>query len=396
MKQFHYKVYDEEGGIHEGSLAAKTKQEAAAALFGEGLSVIRLSEKKEPRHFFRGRPFGSRRSLSLLASSWAALLSAGLTVTEALSLLASKERPQERKILLNARERIASGHSLSESFAAGGWCPSFFISLLEVGEMTGTLPSALTHIALYYEKEDLFRRRLSRALAYPLFVLAFALVLLLVILLFILPSFAMLFETLGITLPLAARAGLALGLFLRHWGLLLGLGLLLVLIAGALHFRTRAGRRRKEAWLYRSAFYRRLLLIRFTLSLASFLESGKPLSEALVASTKVLGNHMAEEKVHGMERKLRQGENFASAWEASGFCFPLLFELCQVGLSSGELPRFLNQAARLMTTETEEKLRRFRQIAEPVMLLFVGGLTALVLFSVMLPVFQMAGSHLAK
>lgn len=395
MKQFHYKVYDEEGGIHEGSLAAKTKREAAEALFSEGLSVIRLSEKKEPRHFFHGRPFGSRRSLSLLASSWAALLSAGLTVTEALSLLAAKERPQERKILLTVRERIASGHSLSES-VAGGWCPSFFISLLEVGEMTGTLPSALTHIALYYEKEDLFRRRLSRALAYPLFVLAFALVLLLVILLFILPSFAMLFETLGITLPLAAQAGLALGLFLRQWGLLLGLGVSAVLIAGALHFRTRAGRRRKEAWLYRSAFYRRLLLIRFTLSLASFLESGKPLSEALAASTKVLGNHIAEEKVRGMERKLRQGENFASVWEASGFCFPLLFELCQVGLSSGELPRFLNQAARLMTAETEEKLRHFRQIAEPAMLLFVGGLTALVLFSVMLPVFQMAGSHLAK
>lgn len=74
MKQFHYKVYDEEGGIHEGSLAAKTKREAAVALFSEGLSVIRLSEKKEPRRFFHGRPFGSRRSLSLLASSWAALL----------------------------------------------------------------------------------------------------------------------------------------------------------------------------------------------------------------------------------------------------------------------------------------------------------------------------------
>lgn len=394
MKQFHYKAYDEEGGIHEGSLAARTKREAAEALFLEGLSVIRLFEEKEAHRFFRARPFASRRALSLLASSWAALLSAGLTVTESLSLLASKERPQERRLLLSARERIASGHSLSDSFAAGGWCPSFFISLLEVGEMTGTLPSALTHIALYYEKEDLFRRRLLRSLVYPLFVLAFALVLLLVILLFILPSFAMLFETLGITLPLAAQAGLALGLFLRHWGMLLGLVLFAVLIAGALYLRTRAGRWRKEAWLYRSAFYRRLLLIRFTLSLSSFLESGKPLSEALAASMKVLGNHVAEEKVRGMERKLMQGENFASVWEGSGFCFPLLFELCQVGLSSGELPRFLDQAARLMTAETEEKLRHFRHIAEPAMLLFVGSLTALVLFSVMLPVFRMAGSHL--
>ena len=78
MKQFHYKAYDEEGGIHEGSLAARTKREAAAALFSEGLSVIRLFEEKEAHRFFRARPFASRRALSLLASSWAALLSAGL------------------------------------------------------------------------------------------------------------------------------------------------------------------------------------------------------------------------------------------------------------------------------------------------------------------------------
>lgn len=188
--------------------------------------------------------------------------------------------------------------------------------------MTGTLPSALTHIALYYEKEDLFRRHLSRSLAYPLFVLAFALVLLLVILLFILPSFAMLFETLGITLPLLASAGLALGLFLRHWGMLLGLILFAVLIAGALYLRTRAGRRRKEVWLYRSAFYRRLLLIRFTLSLSAFLESGKPLSEALAASRKVLGNHVAEEKVRGMERKLMQGGEFCERMEGKRVLFP--------------------------------------------------------------------------
>lgn len=51
MKQFHYKAYDEEGGIHEGSLAARTKREAAEALFSEGLSVIRLLEEKEARRF---------------------------------------------------------------------------------------------------------------------------------------------------------------------------------------------------------------------------------------------------------------------------------------------------------------------------------------------------------
>lgn len=109
MKQFHYKAYDEEGGIHEGSLAARTKREAAAALFSEGLSVIRLFEEKEAHRFFRARPFASRRSLSLLASSWAALLSAGLTGR-------SRSRSSRRK---KDRRREGSS-SLRESGSRAG------------------------------------------------------------------------------------------------------------------------------------------------------------------------------------------------------------------------------------------------------------------------------------
>ncbi len=167
-------------------------------------------------------------------------------------------------------------------------------------------------------------------------------------------------------------------------------GLLALLLFG----RTGGGKEMGEQFLYRFAFYRRLLLIRFALTLAAFLESGKPLSDSLGDVRNVLGNPAAKSAVFRMQKSVERGEEFPIALSGSGFSTPLLAELARVGMQSGELPKFLKKAAELMGQETEEKLRRFRAILEPAMLLFVGAMTAFVIFSVMLPVFQMAGRSL--
>ena len=97
-----------------------------------------------------------------------------------------------------------------------------------------------------------------------------------------------------------------------------------------------------------------------------------------------------------MKEQVQKGAPFSEVVKGSSFSssFPLLHQLCQVGMESGELPKFLSQAAYMMAAEAERKLARFRAILEPTLLLFVGGITALIIFSVMLPVFQAAGRQL--
>ena len=315
-------------------------------------------------------------------------------MTESLSLLAPHMEKKEREILQAVAKRISKGHMVWDSFLNTGAFPPFFISMLQVGELTGTLPEELSAAALYYKKEDAYIKKIQGALAYPLFVFMFSLVVLLIILLFILPSFQLLFETLGIPLPAGAAMGILVGGFLKGFGqeiaILFLLGLLFLLLYGE----TEAGREKRARLLYRVSFYRQLLLIRFALTLAAFLESGKPISASLGEAGRVLGNPAAKEAVFHVEQAVERGEDFPRALEASGFFSPLLIELSRVGMESGQLPKFLRKAAELMESETEEKIRRFRAILEPAMLLFVGGMTAFIIFSVMLPVFQAAGSHL--
>ncbi len=394
MKRFHYKAYDDDGGVTEGILLASDRRAAARELRERALHPMRLSEVKEKRSFFSKAPFQSRKALALLASEWASLLDAGLLVTDSLGLLAGHRRGKEKNILLTIAKRIGQGHGVGGSFAEVGVFPPFFISMIQVGEMTGTLPEELAAAARYYRKEDSYIKKIKSTLAYPLFVLLFAFSVLLVILLFILPSFETLFETLGIPLPAGAAAGIAVGGFLRNYGAVLSLFLLSGLLALLLYGRTGSGKEIGGRLLYRLSFYRRMLLIRFALTLAAFLESGKPLSESLKDVQEVLGNPSAKEAVSRTQQAVERGKAFSLALSESGFSSPLLSELSRVGMESGELPKFLKKAAELMGEETEEKLRRFRAILEPALLLFVGALTAFVIFSVMLPVFEMAGRSL--
>lgn len=394
MKQFHYKAYDESGSMTEGQVVAEDRRAAAMMVREQALSLVSLAEVKKKHRFLTKTPFQSRKSLGLLASEWASLLDAGILLTESLSLLARHREKKERDILLAVAGRIREGHGAGESFAEVGVFPPFFISMIEVGERTGTLSAELAAAARYYRKEAQYLRKIQSTLAYPLFVLLFAFAVLLVILLFILPSFQTLFETLGVPLPAGAAMGIAVGEFLREYGsglALFFLGTLLLLLLGG---RTEAGKEIAGAILYRFSFYRRMLLIRFALTLAAFLESGKPLSDALKEMGTVLGNPAARDALARLGHSLNKGEKFSEALERSGFSTPLLVELSRVGMESGELPKFLKKSAELMGEETEEKLRRFRAILEPAMLLLVGGMTAFVIFSVMLPIFEVAGRSL--
>lgn len=394
MKRFHYKAYDDDGAMTEGILSASDRQAAAREVRERGLHLMRLSVVKEKRSFLSKAPFHSRKKLALLSSEWASLLEAGLLLTDSLQLLAGHRRGREKEILLSLSERISAGHQVWDSFFETGVFPPFFISMIQVGEMTGTLPEELAAAALYYRKEDAYVKKLQSTLAYPLFVLAFAFAVLLVILLFILPSFETLFETLGIPLPTGAAVGLVVGGFLKESGGLLGLLLLLTLGGMLLYGETEKGKAARDSFLYEFTFYRRMLLIRFALSLSAFLESGKTLSESLADAGDVVGNPAAKSALVRVRFALERGEEFPKALEVSGFSMPLMTELSRVGMESGELPKFLRKAAALMGQETEEKLRRFRAILEPALLLFVGAMTAFVIFSVMLPIFEMAGKSL--
>lgn len=377
-----------------GTVAAATSLEARRLLRAKGLLVIRLQKERTP--LFPSHPFRDRRRLALFCREWASLLAAGLPMTESLSLLESQENRRAALILSRIRSGIETGQSLTAAFRESGAFPAFFLAMLAIGERSGTLPEELLSLSDYYEKEQKFLHDLRGALSYPLFILFFSLLVCAVILTIVLPAFAALFEAIGAPLPFPAKAALSLGLFLKEMGPFLAALLPAAGCGLSLLRRTPRGRLLIDTLLLRSIFLRRLLLIRFCRALAALLQSGSPLSEALESAAAVTGNSRAEEAVLSVSAAVQQGGSFPAALGKSGFTLPLLTHMTAAGMESGELPRFLLHAARLMTSDAENRLARYKSAAEPLLISITGLLTAALVLSVMIPLFSAVTSGLGR
>ncbi len=392
MKEYRYKVYREGETPTAGSLHAASQEEAADKLREKGFRIIRL--EAVPKKRFARRPFFDRRKLSVFCREWASLLDAGIPHTAALSMLAAHEGEKEKPILLAMAAAITDGTETAGVFRKSGEFPEFFCAMLGVGELAGTLPEELRLLSAHYERERQFRKKITAALSYPLFVLFFACCVFLLILTVVLPSFSLLFHTLSIPLPAMTAAALSFGLFLKQYGLFLLLAVLLAVLALSLYAHTETGRDRLYRFLLRSKFVKRLLLIRFATALSALLTAGAPLSEALPEAAAVTENTEARRRIAKAAKSATAGVQLSQALADADFTLPLLTPMIAAGLESGRLPEFLDRAAVIMTQETEEKLDRFKTIAEPALLLFVGALTAAIVFTVMLPVFGAIGRGL--
>lgn len=388
MKRYRYRAFREGGSPFSSVIAAESEKEAVLRLREKGCTVMRL---REERRLIRRRPYRGAAALSLFCREWSALLAAGLPVTETLAVMEAQGKKAERAALAEAAEMIESGRTLSEAFASCGTFPPFFLSMLAVGELSGTLPEELSRLSQYYEKRAEFRRKLSEALAYPLFVFCFSAAVFLLVLTVVLPSFALLFEGLRIPLPPATEAALALGSFLREKGLLLLAGAGAMAAGLLLWLRTARGKDAADRLFMKSAFIRRILLIRFCYSLSSLLSAGRPLSEALADTAKASENGEMRRRTEKLAAVLARGGGFTDALREAGLGEALLLRMASAGMESGTLPEFLGEAARLMEERTERTLLRLRAVLGPVFLLATGAVAGSLVFAVMIPIFTAVG-----
>lgn len=397
MPSFSYKAFTDDGRIREGRLTADSDRMAAGILREQGLNPITLAADSAPLFALPSlsAPFMKRKKLSLFAKEWASLLSAGITVTDSLELLSGHESKKGKSILSSIKDAIESGGTVADCFKNSGAFPPFFTAMLHVGEISGTMPEQLTRLAKFYKKEDYLISRFTRSLAYPAFVLLFALAVAILILTFILPSFSMLFTALDIPFPPMTEKALAVGLFLKDYGAFILVSLLAGCLLLSLWAHSASGARQLEGFLFSFSMVKQILLIRFCFTLSALLESGTPLSDALSTASHVMGNHKAKAAITLVRRAVTSGGDFASHLEQEHFSTPLLSHMITIGMESGQLPFFLSQSGTIMTEELTEKIRKFRAILEPALLLLVGAMTGGILLTVMLPIFTAAGSRLS-
>ena len=328
----------------------------------------------------------------------ALMLSAGLSASESLRILAEGAPGGRAALLKDMAERMEMGASLADAMARHGEVfPAVIVSLVRAGEVGGSLGTMLEKLADQTEKSWRVREKLRTALVYPAFLATAAAFALGFIFLFVLPNFVRIFEGLVVELPLPTRLVLGIGSLFEEHGLLL-LALLPVSAAAWLLLRQREDwRLRVDAFVLHLPLWGRLrldleLMTLFD-TLAVLLESGIPLHEALAVSGGVTQNRFLSALFSTMKKEVERGGALGAAVGLNVVFPPLVLELLRVGERTGELSAMLAKAADFCRFTGEMRAERLEAMIEPLMVLLLGAVVALVVLSVALPMFEMIGAY---
>jgi type IV pilus assembly protein PilC len=302
-----------------------------------------------------------------------------------------------KAVLTDVRDRVKSGEDLSEAFAAhGDLFPRLYPSSLKAGEKSGELEQVIRRFIRYMKLVLDARRRVVSALVYPAVLVCLSVGMIAIMAIYVVPKFMSFFSELGTDLPFLTQVVLSISTFAsQNWPIIL-----VALVVGGLGLRswgnTETGRLTLDRMKLRLPFMgpvlHRFAMSEFCRSLGTLLAGGIPLVPAFEIATQSVGNAYVRSKVEPTVQLVREGKPFYSALEESEIFTDMSIDMIKVGEATGSLDEMLNSVSDFLDEQIETRMQRLLSLVEPIMLVFMGLIIAILLISIYLPMYSMLGS----
>lgn len=385
MPIFHYSGYRPDGSPVKGTLEAEGLQNAVAGVKALGVYPKDVSEYVHKERWWLGLRDGGL--LPLITRQLSVLIASGVPLMEALKSLAEENRGRWKAVLVNIKERVSAGASLSRALQEHGKIfPDFYISMVAAGESSGTLDRVLVRISDYLEKQEAIRSKVRAAMVYPTFMICVGFTVLSFLFTFVVPKIVKIFENSKSALPFITVVLIRLSnLFVNYWWLIIAA------LAGLIFWvrRVRATRGEFIDRLKMKApggIVQSLYFARFSRTLAFLLEGGLPAIASLELSARAVGNRVLEARIRAATERVIEGAPLFQSLEG----FPsMLVQLVSTGEKSGTLVDTLNRAASSYEEDFERRVRKALALLEPGMILVMGLIVGFVVLAVLLPMFQL-------
>ncbi|MEZ6031021.1 MAG: type II secretion system inner membrane protein GspF [Hyphomonadaceae bacterium] len=410
MARFSYLAIDPDGRERRGGMNAADERAVRRALEDKKLYPLAVEHagnssasqtgSKSPAKGAGQPKVSSRDALRhkdrmLVTRQLATLVGASVSVDEALGILVSQqESAAARRVLADMRRSIQEGSRLADAMARHkSSFPAAYRAAVAGGERSGNLGPVLNRLALYLQREQGLRSKITTALVYPIALSLVAVTVVACLMVFVVPALVEQFKSFHGDLPLITSILIAVSEGLtRFWPLIL-----LVLAGGFIVIRTLLRqphlRLAFDGGLLKAPlvgkWIRAVCCSRFVRSVATLNASGLPVLESVRASRDAASNRAFMRAADQMAERIQEGEPLSHAMRQSGYVPPMVVYMAVGGENSGELPGMLEKAADHLDQEFEGFVQTALSLIEPAIIVLMGGMVAGIVLAIMLPILQL-------
>ncbi|MEI6145423.1 MAG: type II secretion system F family protein [Methylococcales bacterium] len=394
---FIWQGFDKSRTKSKGEIPAKTEVIARIELRRQGYHVTRIRKKSKPL-FSRVRKI-TPADIAIFSRQLATMLKAGVPLVQAFDIIGKgHENPSMQQMLLRIKVDLESGDTLAESLKKNPlYFDELFCNLVEAGESAGVLETLLDKIATYKEKTESMKKKIKKALTYPIAVIIVAFIVTAILLLFVVPVFEDLFKSFGADLPIFTRMIVDMSKTLKQiWWLILGIIIGVIYIFIYFKQRSKTFNRYLDRTLLKIPVIGTILnksaIARFSRTLSTLSAAGVPLVNALNSVSGACGNIMYCEAVLKMREEVATGQRLQFAMLQTSLFPHMVQQMIAIGEESGSMDAMLAKVADFYEEEVDNLVDNLSSLMEPMIMVVLGVLIGGLVVAMYLPIFKMGAA----
>ncbi|KRA36127.1 type II secretory pathway protein [Rhodanobacter sp. Root627] len=398
LTTYEWVALDKRGKRMKGDMPAKNASLVKAELRRQGMNPQTVRERAKPLFGSSGKPV-KPLDVAVFSRQIATMMASGVPIVQSFDIIADGQKNVRFKnILLDVKQNIEGGSALHEALHRYPvQFDELYCNLVRAGEASGVLDTVLDTVATYKERMEAIKKKIKKALFYPMMVLAVVFMVCLIMLLFVVPVFAKTFQDAGAQLPAPTQLLVSASEFMQsYWWVVIGIigGSIAALIVAKkrsvkfAHFLDRMALKMPVM----GNIVRNSAIARFARTLGVTFRAGVPLVEALDAVAGATGSVVYGDAVHQMREDIAVGHQLQLAMKQTGLFPNMVVQMTAIGEESGALDNMLFKVAEFYEEEVSNAVDTLSTLLEPIIMVVLGTLVGGMVVALYLPIFKLAGT----
>jgi len=400
MPRYHYSAIATGGKKAKGTVTAESPYAARKQLRMRGIhptSVAEISAEKDKTSFFSAFSGSNKTQLIDFTKQMATLLNSGIKLTEALSVMTLQASSiRFKNVLTDIRDRVVSGESFTDALKDySDYFDLIYISMVHVGEVTGSLGDSLTVIAKFMEKRRKVESKVITAMVYPIFLIVFCTIVVFILTTTVIPKIGKQIMATGQQLPWITTQLMNISYILRSWWLFVIIAVIAAIVFALRRFlKTERGAYIRDKLLLSLPLFgplvKQRVVARFASTLSTLLSSGLAMAESLRVVAEVTGNSLMKNAVKQSRERILAGADIATPLRDSGVIDPAIAHMVAVGEKSGELELMLKNISENLEASTDVVIERLSAAVEPLIIIVMALIIGIIAYATLLPILDVS------